>query len=121
MIARTLDWFNDTYAGGQKAIKIDWNAKEGCKLVSFGASWNAWHPTDITNIKENAAIQFAIKHKGEIENIKVGFEDYDRVTKGRKWICRPYAGRWLEGRYRPTVKHSCRPGPDKNQAYVFPV
>ena len=26
---------NDTYAGGQKAIKVDWNAKEGCKLVSF--------------------------------------------------------------------------------------
>jgi hypothetical protein len=45
-------------------------------------SWNKWHPTDVTSIRNSAAIQFDIKvigsETGQNLSVKVGFEDYDR-------------------------------------------
>lgn len=69
-------------ASGKKSVQVKWNEQGGCKLIAFGASWNKWHPVDITAIHSSATLEFDLKVAGnssEIPRIKVGFGDYDRV------------------------------------------
>ncbi|MCA1752453.1 MAG: hypothetical protein LC670_11830 [Flavobacteriales bacterium] len=72
-----------------KAIHAVWDNTAGdCHLVQFGASWNKWHPVDITPVMESGAIQFEIKLAGEPGadgiSVKLGFEDYDRAKTSVK-------------------------------------
>jgi hypothetical protein len=68
---------------GGKSVHVKWdNSGDRCHLTAFGVSWNKWHPTDVTSIRNSAAIQFDIKvigsETGQNLSVKVGFEDYDR-------------------------------------------
>lgn len=69
---------------GTTSIHVKWNDRgEDCRNIGLGVSWNQWFPVDISPIKSKAAIQFDLKNVGPSAAqlpIKVGFEDYERVT-----------------------------------------
>jgi len=68
---------------GSKSLHAKWDNPNGnCNLVAFGATWNKWHPIDITPIYETAAFQFDLKMasgSAQMLPIKIGFEDYERA------------------------------------------
>ncbi len=67
---------------GREVIHAKWEAKEGCKLMSFGASWNKWKPVDLTSVMNSKGFSFKIKRvsgKSESLPIQLGLEDYDRA------------------------------------------
>ena len=79
-----IELSNTETANGKTSIHAKWDDQKGCKLMAFGASWNKWHPVDITAIRDKAAIQFKLKNVSTPSNtlpIKIGFEDYERAKR----------------------------------------
>lgn len=71
---------NGTGKNGTKALRLKWDDTDECDMISFGASWNKWHPVDLTKVLANTALQFDMKNAGSGQpTIKFGFEDYDRA------------------------------------------
>lgn len=80
---QTIEMSDQEHSEGQKSLYVKWdNSKGNCKLTSFGASWNKWHPVDVTSIRNTAAFQFDIKSVSGTTSqlpLKIGFEDYERA------------------------------------------
>ena len=80
---QTIELNDNESSTGQKSIYIKWDTgSQSCSLTSFGASWNKWHPVDLTAVRQNSAIQFDIKlvsNNLDGFKFKVGFEDYERA------------------------------------------
>ncbi|NEN22699.1 hypothetical protein G3O08_04165 [Cryomorpha ignava] len=73
----------DSLNEGGDIIHAKWEEKEGCKLMTFGASWHKWKPVDLSNVLGSKGFSFRIKRAdGSSESlpIKVGLEDYDRAV-----------------------------------------
>ncbi|HKL02759.1 MAG TPA: hypothetical protein VJ911_03755, partial [Cryomorphaceae bacterium] len=69
----------DAYSG-DKSIHAKWSDADDCKLTKFGASWNKWHPIDMTEKRQTRAFQFRLKMDGGTPDlIEVAMEDYDRA------------------------------------------
>ncbi len=76
---RPLDSSNE----GGDVIHAKWEEKEGCKLMTFGASWNKWKPVDLSGVLNSKGFSFRIKRvNGSSESlpVQVGLEDYDRAV-----------------------------------------
>ena len=65
----------ESYAGDQ-ALSLDWNASEGCELVSFGVNWYKWKHIDISNMKNEAVLNYFIK-PADMANI-----DFKMILQG---------------------------------------
>jgi hypothetical protein len=65
---------------GSAALNLKWDDSQKCDEIAFGASWNKWHPVDLSKVKSNAAIQFDLKNMSDNQPLLFfGFEDYDRA------------------------------------------
>lgn len=76
---RPLDSSNE----GGDVIHAKWEENEGCKLMTFGASWNKWKPVDLSSVLDSKGFSFRIKRvSGSSESlpVQVGLEDYDRAV-----------------------------------------
>jgi hypothetical protein len=80
---QTIELSDKEHSEGQKSLHVKWDNNAGeCNLTAFGASWNKWHPVDMTNILSTTAFQFDIKTaSGSVDQLplKIGFEDYERA------------------------------------------
>lgn len=71
---------NEKAFSGEKAIHARWTDADDCKLTMFGASWNKWHPIDMTDKRQTLAFQFMLKMEaGQTDLIEIGMENYDRA------------------------------------------
>ncbi len=69
-----------------ETIKAKWHADQACGAIQMGISWNKWFPIDMSNIDENAQLQFSLKPiSSESQgSILVQLQDYSgAISKGR--------------------------------------
>ena len=68
---------------GPAGLKVTWDKIAGnCKWIGIGFGWNNWMSKDISDLKDNSAIQMKVKSvKGSFKNFPVAFalEDYSGV------------------------------------------
>ena len=68
---------------GDAGLKVTWDKIAGnCKWIGIGFGWNNWMSKDISDLKDNSAIQMKVKSvKGSFKNFPVAFalEDYSGV------------------------------------------
>jgi hypothetical protein len=68
---------------GSAGLKVTWDKIKGnCTWIGIGFGWNNWMSKDISDLKENCAIQMKVKSvQGSFKNLPVAFafEDYSGV------------------------------------------
>jgi hypothetical protein len=84
-------------------IRAKWEMEEYCDEIGFGASWNKWHPVDLTGVMNARAIQFDVKlASGSAEELPlyVSFVDYDRVRSKQKLLSKYVEGGVYDNQWR---------------------
>lgn len=68
---------------GSAGLKVTWDKIAGnCKWIGIGFGWNNWMSKDISDLKDNSAVQMKVKSaKGSFKNLPVAFafEDYSGI------------------------------------------
>lgn len=79
----TMSKQSEQVFAGQYGLRVTWDkVTGGCKWVGMGFGWNDWQPKDMSEVIDEAAIQFQVRAvKGSFTNLPVAFaiEDYTGV------------------------------------------